>query len=79
MGLRVRLKASVDISRFNATNRVILTALKRYGMMLADNGSAWYITGVSDARWNDDDLHLLNGVTGADFEAVDTSAFFNGP
>ena len=79
MGLRVRLKASVDISRFNATNRVILTALKRYGMMLADNGSAWYITGVPDARWNDDDLHLLNGVTGADFEAVDTSAFFNGP
>jgi len=79
MGLRVRLKASVDLGRFSATNRVILTALQRYGMLLADNGSAWYITGVPDTRWNDDDLHLLNGVTGADFEAVDTSGFFSGP
>jgi hypothetical protein len=79
MGLRVRLKASVDISGFSPANRVILTALKRYGMMLADNGSAWFITGVPDPRWNDDDLHLLNGVTGSDFEAVDTSALFNGP
>jgi len=79
MGLRVRLKASVDLSRFSAANRVILNALKRYGLLLADNGSAWYITGVPDTRWNDDDLHLLNGVTGSDFEAVDTSGFFNGP
>jgi hypothetical protein len=79
MGLRVRLKASVDLSRFSPANRVILSALKRYGLLLADNGSAWYITGVPDARWNDDDLHLLNGITGADFEAVDTSGFVNGP
>ena len=77
MGLRVRLKASVDISRFSAANRVILTALKSYGMLLADNGSPWYITGVPDTRWSDDDLHLLGGITGADFEAVDTTGFVN--
>ena len=79
MGLRVRLKASVDVSRFSPANQVILTALKRYGMLLADNGSAWYITGVPDPRWNDDDLHLLGGISGADFEVVDTSGFFSGP
>lgn len=74
MGLRVRLKASVDISRFGPQSRVILTALKRYGMILADNGSPWYITGVPSNRWNDDDLHGLGGITGADFEVVDTGA-----
>jgi hypothetical protein len=79
MGLRVRLKASVDVSRFSAANRVILEAMKTYGMLLADNGSAWYVTGAPDSRWNDDDLHLLGGITGADFEAVDTTTFFNGP
>lgn len=79
MGLRVRLKASVDISGFSPANRVILQAMKTYGMLLADNGSAWYVTGAPNANWNDDDLHLLGGITGADFEAVDTSSFFNGP
>ena len=78
MGLRVRLKASVDMSRYSAANRAILTALKTYGMLLADNGSPWYITGVPDTRWNDDDLHLLGGISGADFEAVDTSGLVNG-
>jgi hypothetical protein len=79
MGLRVRLKASFNISTFSPQNQVILTALKKYGMLLADNGSAWYVTGVSDSRWNDTDLHLLNGVHGSDFEVVDTSNLVNGP
>jgi hypothetical protein len=74
MGLRVRLKASVDISGFGPQARIILTALKRYGMLLADNGSPWYVTGAPDARWNDDELHALQTLHGSDFEAVDTSA-----
>jgi hypothetical protein len=78
MGLRVRLKASVDISGFGAQARVVLTALKRYGMILADNGSPWYITGAPDSRWNDDQLHALQKLTGADFEVVDTSGLRNG-
>jgi hypothetical protein len=73
MGLRVRLKASVDISGFGPQTRVILVALQRYGMMLADNGSPWYITGAPDPRWDDDELHDLHQLTGADFEVVDTS------
>ncbi len=73
MGLRFRLKASFDLSSFSATNQVILRALKKYGMMVADNGSAWYISGAPDGRWNDDDLHSLGRVTGANFEVVDES------
>ncbi len=79
MGLRVRLKQSVDISSFSPQARVILTALKRYGMILADNGSPWYISGASDPHWNDDDLHRLGRITGADLEVVDTSHLRNGP
>ena len=79
MGLRVRLKASVDISGFSPTVQVILTALKRYGMILADNGSPWYISGVPDPRWNDSDLHNLDGITGSDLEVVDTTHLRNGP
>ena len=79
MGLRFRLKADVDISGFSATNQVILTALKRYGMFVADNGSAWFISGAPDPRWSDDDLHLLNGITGTDFEAVDESGLMVDP
>jgi hypothetical protein len=75
MGLRVRLKASVDISGFSKQARVILQALKDYGMILADNGSPWYITGAPHANWNDDVLHDLHQITGADFEAVDTANF----
>jgi hypothetical protein len=52
---------------------VILVALKRYGMLLADNGSAWYVTGAPNANWNDDDLHDFNQLHGSDFEVVDTS------
>jgi hypothetical protein len=79
MGLRVRLKASVDISGYGPQARVLLQALKTYGMLLADNGSAWYITGAPNAGWNDDDLHGIGGITGNDFEAVDTSGFVSGP
>ena len=78
MGLRVRLKASVDISGFGPNAQVVLTALKRYGMILADNGSPWYISGVPDSRWNDDEFHQLQNLTGTDFEVVDTSGLRNG-
>jgi hypothetical protein len=78
MGLRVRLKASVDISGFGPHARVVLTALKRYGMILADNGSPWYVSGAPDSRWNDDEMHKLQTLTGADFEVVNTSSLRNG-
>jgi hypothetical protein len=77
MGLRVRLRASVDISRFPRQARVILTALKRYGMILADNGSPWYVTGAPHASWDDDALHTLGDIQGSDFEVVDTSDLRN--
>ena len=70
MGLRVRLKANVDISGAGPQAKVILTALKKYGMLLADNGSNWYISGSPDPRWDDDDLHTLSGIKGSDFEVV---------
>jgi len=70
MGLRVRLKASFDISGFPPQARIVLTALKRYGMILADNGSPWYISGAPSPRWSNDQLHTLGRVTGADFEVV---------
>lgn len=78
MGLRLRLKANVDISTYGPQSQVILLALKRYGMILADNGSAYYISGAPDPRWNDSELHALLGITGAMFEAVDTTGFVNG-
>ena len=79
MGIRLRLKASVDISGFSTANQVILTALKQYGMLLADNGSSWFISGVPDARWNNDDLHALTQLQGADFEAIDESSLLTDP
>jgi hypothetical protein len=72
MGLRVRLRAGVDVSRLPRQARVIATALKRYGMILADNGSPWYISGAPDPGWNNDALHVLNRLSGRDFEVVDT-------
>jgi hypothetical protein len=78
MGLRVRLRASVPLGGFGPQARVVLTALKRYGMILADNGSPWYVTGVPSAGWDDDDLHDLGRITGADFEVVDTRRLRNG-
>ena len=74
MGTRVRLKASVDISHLPSQARVVATALKRYGLILADNGSPWYVSGAPDARWNDGALHELDRLTGRDFQVVDTSS-----
>ena len=74
MGLRVRLKASVDVASFPRQSRVVLRALQRYGMILADNGSPWYVSGAPDRHWSNDDLHSLGRLTGADFEVVDTSS-----
>ncbi|MCB0874269.1 MAG: hypothetical protein KDC36_12920 [Thermoleophilia bacterium] len=79
MGLRVRLKASVSLKGYGPQARAILVALRDYGMILADNGSPWYITGVPGAWWNDDDLHDLGRITGADLEVVDTSRLRSTP
>ena len=79
MGARIRLRAGFDITSFSAANQVILRALKKYGMMLADNGSAWYVSGVPDSRWNNDDLHNLSLIHGSDFEAVDVSGLMIDP
>jgi hypothetical protein len=74
MGLRVRLKANVDITQFPRQARIVLQALKTYGMIVADNGSSWYISGAPSPHWSNDDLHSLGRVVGADFEVVDTSS-----
>jgi hypothetical protein len=74
MGLRVRLKASVNITSFPPQARVVLRALQRYGMILADNGSPWYVSGAPNRHWNNDALHSLGRLTGAEFEVVDTSS-----
>jgi hypothetical protein len=74
MGLRVRLKASVKISGLPYQARVVAQALKRYGLILADNGSPWYISGVPDRHWNNSALHLLDQLTGRDFQVLDTSS-----
>ncbi len=79
MGARFRLKADYDISGFPREMQVILQAMKTYGMMLADNGSNWYVTGAPDERWDNDMLHRLDVLTGDDFEAVDTSALMVDP
>jgi hypothetical protein len=73
MGERLRLKASVDPARFGRQSRVIVRALKRYGMLLADNGSPWYISGAPHSGWDNDDLRSLKSLRGSDFEVVDTS------
>jgi len=79
MGQRFRLKATVDISGFSSDTQVILNALKRYGMILADNGSSWFISGEPDPRWNNDDLHELSHISSSDFEAVDESSLTVSP
>jgi hypothetical protein len=79
MGLRIRLKSSVDTSRFPAQARVIAEAMKRYGVIVADNGSAWYVSGTQDNRWNNDQLRALSTLTGANFEAVDASGLMADP
>jgi hypothetical protein len=79
MGLRVRLKAGFDTTRFSPIARSIAVALQRYGMILADNGSPWYVTGASDPRFDDDVLHELDVITGSDLQVVDTTGLVNGP
>jgi hypothetical protein len=76
MGTRLRLQASFDISGFSQANQVILTALKKYGMILADNGSAIYISGAPNSGWNNDDLHNLTSLTGADFDVITTGPVY---
>jgi hypothetical protein len=70
----VRLKADVDISGLPEQARIVALALKRYGMILADNGSPWYISGAPNRHWNNDALHQLDRLEGRDFEVVDTSS-----
>jgi hypothetical protein len=70
MGLRLRLRASFDLAPYHGQALVILRALERYGLIVADNGSSWYITGTPDPRWRDQDLDQLKTVPGSAFEAV---------
>ncbi|MCI0476320.1 MAG: hypothetical protein L0Y55_08735, partial [Anaerolineales bacterium] len=80
MGQRFRLKSSFNISTFSPEVQVILTAFKRYGIIVADNGSDWYISGAPDARWNDDALVTeFRRVLGSNFEAVDVSSLMIDP
>lgn len=74
MGMRVRLKSNFDVSPFPPSAQIILNALKRYGMIVADNGSDWYISGVPDARWSDNELDTLKTVQGSNFEVVQMGA-----
>jgi hypothetical protein len=74
MGLRVRLKAGFDTRGFPRQARIVLEALKRYGMIVADNGSSWFVTGAPDPRWSNDQLHTLVLVPGSAFEVVDASS-----
>ena len=76
MGTRLRLKASFDISGFPADDQVILTALKKYGMILADNGSAIFISGAPDNRWNNSDLNQLKTITASSFEVVQMGTIY---
>lgn len=74
MGMRVRLKASFSISGFSPAMQVILRAMKKYGMIVADNGSNWYFSGAPDPRWNDDELSTLKTIKGSNFEVVQMGA-----
>jgi len=78
MGMRVRLKANVDISHYPAPVQVILTAMKKYGMIVADNGSNWFVSGAPDPRWDDNALRALGGITGSDFEVVQMNGVVTG-
>jgi hypothetical protein len=78
MGMRIRLKASFDISGFSAVNQVILTAMKKYGMILADNGGYFYFQGVPDSRWDDNDLVNLDSIGSENFEVVQMTPTYPG-
>jgi hypothetical protein len=77
MGLRLRLKPSYDLAGFHGESLVVLEALKRYGLVVADNGSPWFISGAPDPRWNDQDLEQIKQVPGSEFEAVETGAILH--
>ncbi len=79
MGIRVRLKSSFDISKFTPNIQVILKALKKYGMFLADNGSNWYISGSPDSRWSDEELNQIKTIKGSNFEVVKMRTVVNMP
>ena len=74
MGARLRLKRDFDISGFPRQARIVLEALEEYGMIVADNGSDWFVSGAPDPRWSNDDLHTLGRVPGSAFEVVDASS-----
>jgi hypothetical protein len=73
LGLRLRLRRNHPVAEFPPQAQVVLRALKRYGMIVADNGSSWYVSGAPDPGWDNDDLHTLGRVKGTDFRVVDTS------
>jgi hypothetical protein len=77
MGARLRLKASFDVSGFSPANQVILNAMKKYGLILADNGSSMYISGAPDSRWDNNDLHNLGVVTASSFDVLQLSPLYN--
>ena len=79
MGEYFRLKASFDISPYPADVQVILRAMKKYGIILADNGSGWYVSGAPDERWNNDNLHTLGALLGSNFEAIDATGLMVDP
>ena len=70
MGLRVRLRPGVSLAGLGRQARIVAVALERYGLILADNGSPWYVSGAPDARWSNDDLHTLGRLRGRDFQVV---------
>jgi hypothetical protein len=76
MGMRLRLKASFDISSFSPNVQVILTALTKYGMIMADNGSSMFLSGAPDDRWDNDDLHTLSQVPASAFEVVQMTPLY---
>ena len=76
MGMRLRLKASFDVSGFSVSNQVILNALKKYGMIMADNGSSMYISGAPDDRWDNSDLHNLGQVQAQNFEVIQMTPLY---
>ncbi len=78
MGMRLRLGGGYNISGLTGQSRVIAEALKRYGMIVADNGGDWFITGASDARWDDEDLEQLKEIPGSAFQVVQSADFQHG-
>ena len=76
MGMRLRLKASYDISQFSANVQVILSALRKYGMIMADNGGSMYLSGVPDSRWDNNDLHTLSQVPASALEVVQMNPIY---